>query len=366
MHKQLDPHVKWTAIALLLTAALAGTAAWYRSRYLGGKLITREPIDATAKLATWPWPNAVRELIRPGVMHWLDQSSPDGTVLDLFEFDFRRNPNLDFSLFDQDQDDAHPFDNQAPFWQRGVTAITQQLNRQGTGVVLAATNGPFFGLSAAGPQGIATHVAPVVIRGQPHFAGGQNPRWTVGVISSSHGPRFEQQEAPAREQLRRYTYASGGLQSLVRDGKLAPLPPGSVNHSIAFDRMRTTRVGLGWTRDSGKLYLLFVKEPDAEGPSLLAAEHGISIAGGWSVPDLARFFIALGAWGAVNSDAGDVGQLLYRTPAGRYILVPPKWTSPEMRMTLNPDLSTAPPGGTLLYWVIRERGVQKQSHRAQR
>ena len=56
-----------------------------------------------------------------------------------------------------------------------------------------------------------------------------------------------------------------------------------------------------------KLYVLFVKEPDSEGPSLMAAEQGISMAGGWSVPDMARFFVALGAWGAINSDAGDAG-----------------------------------------------------------
>src|SRR6202011_5685230 len=99
----------------------------------------------------------------------------------------------------------------------------------------------------------------------------------------------------AGEQLKRYAYASGGAEGLVRDGKPAFLPLGSVNRSIAFDRMRTTRVGLGWTRDSRKLYLLFVKEPDAEGPSMIAAEHGISMAGGWSVPDVARFFVALGA-----------------------------------------------------------------------
>jgi hypothetical protein len=114
-------------------------------------------------------------------------------------------------------------------------------------------------------------------------------------------------------------------------------------------------VGLGWTRDSGKLYLLFVKEPDAEAPSLMAAEHGISMAGGWSVPDMARFFVALGVWGAINSDAGDVGQLIYRTAKGHYEIVPPKWSSSQMRMTLAADFSDAPQGGTLMYWVIRDR-----------
>ena len=74
---------------------------------------------------------------------------------------------------------------------------------------------------------------------------------------------------------------------------------------------------------------------------------------------MARFFVALGAWGAINSDAGDAGQLIYRTPPGRYELVPPRWSSPEMRMTLAPDFSNAPPGGTLMYWVICDRGMQR-------
>jgi hypothetical protein len=305
----------------------------------------------------------VRETIHPGVTHWLDRSSRDGTVLDLFEFDFRRNPHLEFSLFDQDQDDEHPFDNQAAFWERGVAAITKKLNSERSGVVIAATNGLFFGFTRLGPGGIASHVAPVVVRGTPHVEKGPNPRWTFGVVLGKHGPLFKQQEGPAEWQLRQYSYASGGAESLVRDGKLAPLPPGSVNRSVAFDRMRTTRVGIGWTRDSRKLYLLFVKEPDSEGPSLMAVEHGISAAGGWSVPDMARFFVALGAWGAINSDAGDAGQLSYRTATGRYELVPPRWSSPEMRMTFAPDFSNAPPGGTLMYWVVRDRRVQGKAAR---
>jgi hypothetical protein len=288
--------------SLALTASiiviLAATAAWYQFRYLGGPVLTSEPIDAPARLATWPWPNAVRGSIHPGVTHWLDRSSPDGTVLDLFEFDFHRNPGLEFLLFDQDQDDGHPFDNRAAFWERGVASITKQLNQKGNGEVIAATNGLFFDYSSAGPGAVASHVAPVVIRGQPHFERVPNPRWTFGAVNGPRGPTFELQRSPVREQLQRYAYASGGAQCLVREGKPAFTPLGSVNRSVAFDRMRTTRVGLGWTHDSRKLYLLFVKEPDAEAPSMMAAEHGISMAGRWSVLDMARFFIALGAWGS--------------------------------------------------------------------
>src|SRR5713226_680786 len=93
-------HRALSAVVGIVAVALVGAAAWYRFRYLGGQMVTGEPLDAPAKLATWLWPNAVRELIHPGVVHWLDRSSPDGTVVDLFEFDFRRNPNLELSLFD--------------------------------------------------------------------------------------------------------------------------------------------------------------------------------------------------------------------------------------------------------------------------
>jgi hypothetical protein len=233
------------------------------------------------------------------------------------------------------------------------------LNEQDNGGVVAAINGLFFGFTRAGAGGVASYVAPVVVQGVPYFDRRPNPRWTFGVVNGQQGPLFKQQERPVRKQLQRYTYASGGAQSLVREGKPAPLPLGSVNRSIAFDRMRTTRVGIGWTRDHRKLYWLFVKEPDAEAPSLLAAEYGISMAGGWSVPDVARFFVALGAWEAVNSDAGDAGQLIYRTPEGRYVLVPPKWSSRKMRMTLDSDFSNAPQGGTLMYWIICDRRVQR-------
>ena len=109
-------------------------------------------------------------------------------MLDLFEFDFRRNPHLEFLLFDQDQDDEHPFDDRAAFWERGVATVTEKLNEEGGGAVIAATNGLFFGYNRTGPGGVASHVAPVVVGGVPHFERGANPRWTFGVVNGRHGP----------------------------------------------------------------------------------------------------------------------------------------------------------------------------------
>ena len=72
--------------------------------------------------------------------------------------------------------------------------------------------------------------------------------------------------------------------------------------------------------------------------------------GGWSLPDEARFWKSLGVWGAINSDAGDVAQLVYRLPDGkyeirrRYEMSEPRWASSSVRRALPADLSGAPAG----------------------
>ena len=82
--------------------------------------------------------------------------------------------------------------------------------------------------------------------------------------------------------------------------------------------------------------------------------------GGWSLPDEARFWKSVGVWGAVNSDAGDVAQLVYRLPDGKYALSrryemsEPRWSSSSVRRTLDANLSGAPSGGSLMYWYVRD------------
>jgi hypothetical protein len=121
--------------------------------------------------------------------------------------------------------------------------------------------------------------------------------------------------------------------------------------------MRTTRASMGWSRDSQAFYLLFVKEPDSETASIYAHDLGVPLAGGWTVADLQRFWLSLGVWGAVNSDGGDLAQLLVRRDAdGGYDLTPPRWASRAMRLSLPPDGSGAPEGGALMYFVVRDAG----------
>jgi hypothetical protein len=114
---------------------------------------------------------------------------------------------------------------------------------------------------------------------------------------------------------------------------------------------------MGWSRDSRQLWLLIVKEPDDETGSLERFEAGEVEFGGWTLADLQRFWLALGAWGAVNIDGGDVTQLLLLRPVGRYDLVPPWWADRAMRRTLGPDLAGAPAGGTLMYFYMRDTGL---------
>lgn len=395
-------------------------------------------LDVAAPLTTWPWPGAVKTITHRGVTHWLARS-PDGTTLDLFEFDFARNPGLRFQIYDQDEDDAKPRDNRVAYWQRGLGDVVRDLNLRpmqlekthgdsnairrsdaGRGVattrngaIIVACNGLFFGLENRKPRVAdrAFHLAPVVLRGRVLF-NKSNHRWTLGVSERNAHPTFTTRLLPGRDELMPFSYAAGGAQCLLRDGvplRLQPYPrpheaplvppvptgPDEAGHIPSLDHIRTSRVSLGWTRAtpaaSGKLYLLFVKEPDGETGSRLAlarrlpATHRLS-RGGWMLSDVQRFWLAMrvrGVTDAINSDGGDVAQLAFRRPDSRYVLVPPRfsyeaveenealtngqprptpapWQPPAhdatQRRVFDSRFAGAPPGGTIMFFVVRDVG----------
>jgi hypothetical protein len=82
-----------------------------------------------------------------------------------------------------------------------------------------------------------------------------------------------------------------------------------------------------------------------------------------------QFWRSLGVWGAINSDAGDVAQLVHSLPSGkyelsrRYEMSEPRWSSASVRRTLPADLSGAPPGGALMYWYVRDRSCTRKPDR---
>jgi len=122
------------------------------------------------------------------------------------------------------------------------------------------------------------------------------------------------------------------------------------------DHMRTSRTSMGWSRDSRRLYLLIVKEPDSEAASIRAWHRRLPLTGGWTVADLQRFWVAMGVWGAVNADGGEITQMALREASSDYTIVPARQVRSPMRVTVPEDLAGAPEGSaSIMYFYIADR-----------
>ncbi len=323
--------------------------------------------------ATWPWPGAKPDPLAKGMTRWFHMAA-DGSTLELFRFDFAVNPRLRFELYDQDQDDGKPFDNEADYFTRGVGQVTKHLNEQGKGRVLAAWNGPFFGYDKKHnpPHGFGKHVGPVFIGGTMHYNVGR-PRWCFGV----KGGKFEiiHSEALKRNDTR-FDFGASGLQCLIKNGKtmkIQPAPtPGDpavkqpvpcgldeAGHIPRVDHIRTSRTSMAWSQDSRQLYLLVVNEPDSESASWLALKRGEPLGAGFTLDDLQRFWLSFSKtspiWGAINSDGGAVTTLTFLRPDKKYELLPPRIAFANKRLTFGPDFANAPNGGSLMTFYVREQ-----------
>lgn len=331
----------------------------------------------TAAQAKWPLPGAKRDAPHAGVTHWYSRDAT-GTAVDFFDFDFGENPKLRWSLFDQDEDDTKPMDNHIWYRRRDVAAFTQQLNAgkikdRPPGKIIAAWNGAFFGYYDKATLEEAFHVSPIVLDGKVHF-NNANHRWAFGVKYDSSGkPVWKTLFKPGRKELEKeFDWAAGSVQCLIKDGRPLKLQPFPKRHSEikhgtkpstadeagyipVFDHMHTCRASIGWSRDNRHLYLLFVKEPDHEAASAQAFSQGHADNGGWTVPDVQAFWRSKGVWGAVNSDAGNVAQLIFRQPTGGYTFVPARHGTHLMRFNCPSNWKGVPEsGGSLMYFYIWE------------
>lgn len=113
--------LRWHLLFLFLLGAGA-LALWAKPRFSG----THNPVSTAvppyavwAPDTVWPWPGATTKTLAPGVTQTSKVSS-DGTMLDLFDFDFGANSRLRWEIFDQDEDDAKPLDNHVEYWDRNV------------------------------------------------------------------------------------------------------------------------------------------------------------------------------------------------------------------------------------------------------
>lgn len=388
MDRRINRRLRRVAAVALPVTLLGGLgAAWLKARLWGSAPLpirTSTPINAPSELARWPWPNAKVSVPHKGVTRWVAMQR-DNTLVELLEFDWAKNPNLRFEIFDQDETDDKPFDNRVDYWNRSAAILSRELNQkfareQGQrrrGRVVAAWNGAFFGYDRKSNNRLAFHVGPVILNGAPRYTSIPNHRWTAAWNNSDAGPRFSVQHLPLAPQLQGFEWGAGALQYLVRDGKplhLQPFPqpgdkplpqpfpssPQDAGHVPDFDHMKSCRASFAWNAQNSKLWVVIVKEPDSEAVSILGVRHGgawpgASVVGGWTVADLQRFWLALGAAHAVNSDAGDVGQRLLLLPDNSYDWIPPRLVSGLMRMRLKPDLSDAPVGGgPLMCFYVRD------------
>ncbi|MCE9559534.1 MAG: phosphodiester glycosidase family protein [Armatimonadetes bacterium] len=321
--------------------------------------------------ATWPWVGVKEEAIHKGVTRWFNPRTRDNSTLELFRFDFKANPSLKFEMYDQDEDDAVPFDNKTDFFDRNVAEIAKHLSDQKRGIVIAAWNGLFHGYDrsvAIPPHGLATHIGPNVIRGKGRYNYG-SIRWGFGVKGGafviSHQPTVKQMEATM-------DFGAIGAQCLILDGKplklqdfpkpddlplKTPVPstPMEAGHIPSVDFLKTSRTSMAWSKDNRYFYLLVVTEADNEVQSKLALrDRSDRPDGGWTLSDLQRFWVDFGADFAINSDGGIATQLVYRRTTGDYEFLPAFFVG-KGRMTIGKDFSGAPKGGgSLMSFAILE------------
>ena len=112
----------------------------------------------------WPWADAAKSENYDGVTQWTKKSA-DGTKLTLIEFNFAKNPKLQFGIYDQDRHDEKPDDNLTNYFPKGIAGVAADLFHHQRKI--AAWNGLFFAYdrSTGTPGGLARHIGPVVIEG---------------------------------------------------------------------------------------------------------------------------------------------------------------------------------------------------------
>jgi Phosphodiester glycosidase len=263
-------------------------------------------------------------------------------------------------------------DNATDYFPKSVLGVAREIGAKGSGKLIAAWNGLFFGYdhSKNPPNGLAKHIGPVVIEGAPSYNVGRN-RWTFGLSKSG---RFETRFKPRFDSLTSFRYAADGAQCLIRDGvalrieptPMLPIEPGTkparieptfedAGHIPIVDHIRTSRISMGWTRDSKKLYVLIVFEPDTETESIRRLRQGLDLGSGWDLFDLQRFWLSMDVWGAVNIDGGNVTQFVALNSDGHYEFQPSVSSGAPKRMTVVDENQKDPGGGTLLTFWIREK-----------
>jgi len=323
----------WHLLAWML-ALLAGAGAGYlgfRAKgyrfaiplgFLGILVLYSVVLIGSAVIV--PTPRQAEYALADGVTVHYQPPVADGTAYYLLSADFAQNPRLALEGYNADLHDTTPGNDVNTTWLgQPLPYLLPDIERQArlkSETVLSAWNGNFFGYDK---QWVGWNLSPFVENGQAHYNVHRLSRdyaeqdWQFGVRRKGGKVRFvlAKDFSWARWQSE-FETALGGVRPLRVNGKSVPLRPGYGNTA-----MQSSRTSLAWTADSSKLYLLIVKELDAEGSSNRQKQAKVRQVGGWSLPQVQQFWESLHLPNAIALDAGESTQLALRD-ADRYRFVP--------------------------------------------
>ena len=252
-------------------------------------------------------PRAGDYVLAPGVTLSLRGPDGDGNTTRFFTFDFAANPDLSAGIYDCDSDDSVPFDNHnTSFLATPAWTVYEKLGKD----TLFIANAGYY--NWLGPGLLGTHVAPMVENGKSHYNvyTGPTPSWTFGWKVIGGRPRFQLlSEVPYKQLSGMFDWAFGHVRPLVVNGQPQPLELGP---GLTF--LNCSRVSIGWSDDSSRLYILMVRGRDSERASTARWRVERRKTSGWDLLRLERFWSDMGVKNAIALDGGDSTQVVYRGP----------------------------------------------------
>ena len=250
-------------------------------------------------------PRAGDYVLADGVTLSLRGPDKDGNTTRLFTFDFTKNPDLQPGIYDCDSDDSTPFDNHnMSFLATPAQTVYEKLGAN----TLFVVNAGYY--NWLGPWLLGSHVAPMVENGRAHYNVyvGPTPSWTFGWKTTAGKPRFQLvADVPFKKLTPMFDWAFCHVRPLVVDGRPQDLGLGP---GLTF--LNCSRVSVGWSDDSSKLYILVVRGRDSERASTARWRVERRKTSGWDLLRLERYWSDMGVKNAIALDGGDSTQVVYR------------------------------------------------------
>ncbi|MDO8682653.1 MAG: phosphodiester glycosidase family protein [Armatimonadota bacterium] len=242
-----------------------------------------------------------------GAKHMRAISKWDGTQFDLFLFNSKSGVRT--GLFDLDQHDRNPGDNQNYSFYgmnayRSIPAIKRAAGLDGSKTLIAVCNG---GLFTPGTDKLwrASHSSSLVYHRKTCYPV-DRPAWTVGLRNDGLKAASIRFARSHKDLPTNVDYAICDVQALIVNGKPMKDRPMPLN-----DEMKMSRTSIAWDRH-GNLFLLVVHELDSEAASKSQVVNDEPQTGGWSFAQLRKFWKVMNVPYAANLASGDSSQVVYK------------------------------------------------------